>query len=98
VAPQGVLSDMEANNLIALRYVDDAYAPTMSYPLNPNGSISSVAGISDQTGRVMALMPHPEGYLFRTQHPTWTRGGVPEEGMGLMVFRNAVRYVRESLL
>jgi len=70
----------------------------MSYPLNPNGSISSVAGISDRTGRLMALMPHPEGYLFRTQHPAWTRGGVPADGMGLMVFRNAVRYVRETLV
>jgi len=98
VAPQGVLSDMEAKNLIALRYTDDNDVPTMSYPRNPNGSISSVAGISDETGRLMALMPHPEGYLFRTQHPTWTRGGVPDEGMGLMIFRNAVRYVRETLL
>lgn len=98
VAPPAVLSEMEAQNLVALRYADEAYAPTMAYPLNPNGSVSSIAGICDLTGRLMALMPHPEGYLFRTQHPTWTRGDVPAEGMGLAMFRNAVDYVRETLL
>ncbi len=98
VAPRAVLSEIEAGNLVTLRYADENYAPTMSYPGNPNGSASSIAGICDETGRLMALMPHPEGYLFRTQHPTWTRGGIPEQGMGLMVFRNAVAYVRENLL
>jgi phosphoribosylformylglycinamidine (FGAM) synthase-like amidotransferase family enzyme len=98
MAPPEVLSDMEGRHLITLRYADEDYVPTQAYPLNPNGSMSSIAGISDESGRLMALMPHPEGYLFRTQHPTWTRGGVPEEGMGLAVFRNAVSYVRETLL
>ncbi len=98
VAPPAVLSAMEAQQLVVLRYADEDYAPTMVYPLNPNGSLSSIAGICDPTGRLMALMPHPEGYLLRTQHPTWTRGEVPAEGMGLMMFRNAVAYVRETLL
>ncbi|MBN2223234.1 MAG: phosphoribosylformylglycinamidine synthase subunit PurQ [Deltaproteobacteria bacterium] len=98
VAPPAVLSAIEAKHLVVARYADENYTPTMSYPLNPNGSLSSVAGICDQTGRLMALMPHPEGYLFRSQHPTWTRGNIPEEGMGLMVFKNAVTYVRENLI
>jgi phosphoribosylformylglycinamidine (FGAM) synthase-like amidotransferase family enzyme len=98
VAPPAVLSAIEAKHLVVARYADENYTPTMSYPFNPNGSVSSIAGICDQTGRLMALMPHPEGYLFRSQHPTWTKGNIPEEGMGLMVFRNAVRYVRENLL
>lgn len=98
VAPPPVLSALEAQKLVVLRYADEGYAPTMAYPLNPNGSLSSIAGICDPTGRLMALMPHPEGYLLRTQHPTWTRGEVPAEGMGLMMFRNAVAYVRETLL
>jgi phosphoribosylformylglycinamidine (FGAM) synthase-like amidotransferase family enzyme len=97
VATEGVLAEIEQKNLVALRYADEDYRPTMSYPENPNGSLSSIAGITDETGRLMALMPHPEGYLMRTQHPAWTRGGLPEEGMGLLVFKNAVRYVRENL-
>jgi phosphoribosylformylglycinamidine synthase subunit PurQ / glutaminase len=98
VAPAAVISVMEAERLVVLRYADQDYIPTMSYPGNPNGSVSSIAGICDPTGRLMALMPHPEGYLFRTQHPTWTRGEAPAEGMGLKMFRNAVDYVRETLL
>jgi len=98
VAPPDVLADMEEQKLVVLRYADKAYTPTMAYPENPNGSLSSIAGICDPTGRLMALMPHPEGYLFRTQHPTWTRGDIPAEGMGLVMFRNAVGYVRETLL
>ncbi len=98
VAPPAVLAEIESQNLVVLRYADGNDTPTMSYPDNPNGSASAIAGICDPTGRLMALMPHPEGYLFRSQHPTWTRGGVPEQGMGLMVFKNAVGYVRRNLL
>ena len=27
---------------------------------NPNGSAKSIAGITDKTGRILGLMPHPE--------------------------------------
>jgi len=30
-------------------------------------------------------------------HPRWTREKVPEEGMGLALFRNAVEYIRNNL-
>ena len=62
------------------------------YPDNPNGSLADVAGVCDATGRVCGLMPHPERYIERTQHPRWTRGEGAEEGDGLRVFRNAVGY------
>lgn len=67
------------------------------YPANPNGSQGDVAGICDATGRVFGLMPHPERFVDRTQHPQWTRTGrnqqgASEEGAGLAIFRNAVRY------
>jgi phosphoribosylformylglycinamidine synthase len=32
----------------------------LKYENNPNGSMNSVAGISNQAGNVAALMPHPE--------------------------------------
>lgn len=67
--------------------------PTMEYPWNPNGSIRSIAGLCDPTGRVFGLMPHPECYLERTHHPRWTREELPEEGDGLMFFRNAALYL-----
>ncbi|MDY0000918.1 MAG: phosphoribosylformylglycinamidine synthase subunit PurQ, partial [Polyangia bacterium] len=44
------------------------------------------------------LMPHPEAYLHRTNHPQWTRRrDLPEAGAGLAIFRNAVAYLRETL-
>ena len=61
-------------------------------PENPNGSVANIAGLSDTTGRVLGLMPHPERYLFATQHPQWTRNGLRGEGDGMKIFRNAVDY------
>ncbi len=82
-----------------LQYSDEAYhEPVMDYPLNPNGSIDAVAGICDETGRLLGMMPHPEAFLHRTNHPRWTREELPEEGMGVAFFRNAVQYIRNHLL
>ncbi|HRX85913.1 MAG TPA: phosphoribosylformylglycinamidine synthase subunit PurQ [Phycisphaerae bacterium] len=57
---------------------------------NPNGSWGDLAGLTDATGRILGLMPHPERYVRRTQHPFWTAGDLPEEGDGLAIFRAAV--------
>jgi phosphoribosylformylglycinamidine synthase len=62
------------------------------YPDNPNGSMGNVAGVCDETGRVLGLMPHPERYIEATQHPHWTRGRVCQPGDGLRLFRNAREY------
>jgi phosphoribosylformylglycinamidine synthase len=96
VAPEDVLDEMKNKNLITFQYATADYKPTMDYPENPNGSYRSIAGITDETGRLMALMPHPEGYIFRTQHPRWTREDLPDEGAGLSIFKNAVEYIRNS--
>ena len=94
-----VLEEIEAKSLSVLKYSDPDYsAPTMEYPLNPNGSMNAIAGICDETGRLFGLMPHPEAYVHRTHHPRWTREDLPEEGMGLWLFQNAVRFVREEIL
>ena len=61
-------------------------------PENPNGSMANIAGLSDPSGRVLGLMPHPERFIFGTQHPQWTRSKLPDEGQGLQLFRNAVAY------
>jgi phosphoribosylformylglycinamidine synthase len=65
---------------------------TLPFPINPNGSMANLAGLSDPSGRVLGLMPHPERFLFATQHPHWTRLGLRGEGAGLRLFRNAVEY------
>jgi phosphoribosylformylglycinamidine synthase subunit PurQ / glutaminase len=50
-APDEDLDRMEANGQIAFRYVAGE---------NPNGSVRDVAGVVNETGNVLGLMPHPE--------------------------------------
>ncbi len=99
VASDKVLERIETLNLAVLKYSDPGYsAPTMEFPLNPNGSLNAIAGLCDETGRLMGLMPHPEAFVHRTNHPRWTREELPEEGDGLLLFRNAADFVRSNLL
>jgi phosphoribosylformylglycinamidine synthase len=99
VESEEVLQKIESLHLSVLKYSDSAYsAPTMEFPLNPNGSMNAIAGLCDESGRLMGLMPHPEAFLHRTNHPRWTRESLPEEGDGLILFRNALEYLRSNLL
>lgn len=69
-----------------------------NYPWNPNGSELDIAGICDPTGRILGLMPHPERFIRRTQHPAWTRNpGKSKVAEGLRLYQNAVDYVRSNL-
>ncbi len=77
---------------IALRYVNAEGTPASGYPANPNGSVEDIAGLTDSTGRVLGLMPHPERHIDRTQHPRWTRGEGSDQGEGLKMFQNAVKH------
>jgi phosphoribosylformylglycinamidine synthase I len=79
---------------VAFRYVDED-GNEGGYPVNPNGSVDAIAGLTDATGRVLGMMPHPERFIRRTQHPRWTREG-NVDGDGMTIFSNAVKYVREN--
>jgi len=89
-----LLERLEAAGQVAARYVGPDDRPTMEWPHNPNGSPRSVAGISDPSGRLFGLMPHPDAYLYPFHHPHWRRreraGTLPDEGEGLAIFRNGV--------
>jgi phosphoribosylformylglycinamidine synthase subunit PurQ / glutaminase len=50
-APEGVLDRIEGNGQVAYRY-----APGH----NPNGSARDIAGVRNEAGNVVGLMPHPE--------------------------------------
>jgi phosphoribosylformylglycinamidine synthase subunit PurQ / glutaminase len=90
-----VLRRLRDNNQIVVRYVD-AGGEFGGYPVNPNGSVEHIAGICDETGRIFGMMPHPENYILRTQHPRWTREDLPLEGDGLVLFRNGVDYIKRN--
>ncbi len=89
-----ILSAVRDRGLAALRYVSRSGSPAV-YPENPNGSLDDIAGISDATGRVFGLMPHPEAFLFPENHPEWSRGGA-RKGEGLAFFTAGVSAARSS--
>lgn len=89
-----VLDRIENKNLHALQYCNPEGIISMKYPENPNGAINAIAGVCDESGRIFGLMPHPEAYVNRVNHPRWTREKLPEEGQGLAIFRNAIHFIR----
>ncbi len=57
-ASEETLDELEAEDRVVFRYCDrDGNVTPES---NPNGSQRNIAGISDETGRILGLMPHPE--------------------------------------
>ena len=90
------LEELKAQGQIAFKYVDEN-GREGPYPVNPNGSIDSIAGLTDTTGRVLGLMPHPERHVRPTQHPHWSRLKDRADGDGMTIFNNAVKYVQENL-
>ncbi len=95
-APALVLDQIEFNGQVVFRYAS-TNSNVPKYPDNPNGSDRHIAGICDPTGRIFGMMPHPERFLSRFNHPRWTREELPEEGDGLAIFRNAVDNVKWNL-
>ena len=57
-ADSDTLKDLEDNQQILFRYVNSH--GQMTEEANPNGSLQNIAGISNQQGNVLGMMPHPE--------------------------------------
>lgn len=76
----------------AVKYVKSGHA-SLLYTRDVNGSTQDIAGLQDDTGRVFGLMPHPERFIFRSQHydPDWN--GDREHGWGHYLFAS----VRDAL-
>ena len=52
------LDRLESNGQVLFRYCDPAGEPTPAS--NPNGSLNNIAGITNEQGNVLGMMPHPE--------------------------------------
>jgi phosphoribosylformylglycinamidine synthase len=57
-APEETLAEMERGDQIVFRYTDAFGAETPD--ANPNGSVAGIAGVCNERGNVVGLMPHPE--------------------------------------
>lgn len=109
-APKNIIEKIEKQNLVVFRYIDENGKPTQKYPDNPNGAINAIAGICDPSGKILGLMPHPERFVFREQHPNWRRmkinksirqvedarrGTQDLRPQGLPIFESMINYVKK---
>lgn len=60
-ADDATLARLEGEGRVVFRYVDAHNEATVA--ANPNGSLNNIAGITNDTGTVVGLMPHPERAL-----------------------------------
>ena len=96
-----ILEQLQSQHLIAARYTTGEICRYQSLAPNPNGSLADVAALTDVSGRILGIMPHPERALNFTNLPHWPylkekyqRAGIelPTTGPGLKIFQNAVNY------
>lgn len=100
-ADEAVLGEMRAKGLVALSYTKGEISSYLDLPANPNGSIEDIAGVTNQSGRILGLMPHPERAIAFTHQPHWPtlandlrrkNKPLPTGGPGLQIFKNAINY------
>jgi len=98
-----VLEKLKQENMIAAKYVEGEICQEQNLPANPNGSLDNIAAITDKSGKLIGMMPHPERTINFTQHPLWTlekekyiRKGkqIPSQGAGQAIFDNGVAYFK----
>jgi hypothetical protein len=102
-ANDDIRQQVQAQALNCLTYCTADGTPSSEYPINPNGAELNCAGLCDSTGQVFGLMPHPEAFLSLYNHPNWGNikrhnADVPEEGLGLKIFKNIVEHVSSVTL
>ncbi|MCD6399946.1 phosphoribosylformylglycinamidine synthase subunit PurQ [candidate division WOR-3 bacterium] len=101
---KAVIEQLFVNNQVVIQYaLPDGNPAEGKFPFNPNGSINDIAGICDPTGRIFGLMPHPEAFNHRTNHPDWTRdreimkrrGKKPDSNLtpGICMLKNGVDFI-----
>jgi len=82
------LAELEKNEQIVLRYVDENNIPTSDS--NPNGSMDNIAGICNKEGNAMGLMPHPE----RASMPILSPDSQPE---GRIIFDSMLQMLEGGI-
>lgn len=100
-ADDTILKKINKEKLIAARYVKGEICRYQMLKTNPNGALENIAAITDVSGRILGMMPHPERAVFFHHLPHWPylkekylreNRTIPEFGPGLQIFKNAVNY------
>ncbi|RMF06033.1 phosphoribosylformylglycinamidine synthase I [Candidatus Woesearchaeota archaeon] len=85
------------NDQIAFRYCNEEGNVINEFPVNPNGSLYSIAALTNPEGNVMAIMPHPERAMEKRQVPGF-QGSYEESrqhGPGSKIFFSMKEYIEE---
>jgi phosphoribosylformylglycinamidine synthase subunit PurQ / glutaminase len=97
-----LITSLENSGKVVMQYVDGLnFEPTMEYPYNPNGSMNSIAAITNDKGTILGMMPHPEAFLMPWHHPMYPRLKAQDRlkqigTPGTALFQNAVDRLRGS--
>ena len=63
----------------------------LTYTEDVNGSYGRIAALTDPSGMVLGLMPHPEAFVSKI---TYRKTGQQSDGDGLLIFKNIVRILK----
>jgi len=96
VRDNAMLVQLEKKGLVVLKYSDEKGNTDVGYPQNPNGSPRNIAGICDSTGKIFALMPHPEVAVRAECFPRFT-SGISHEKNSIRFFQNIVKAASEYI-
>jgi len=100
-ASDSVITQIEEKKLVAARYVNGEMCKYANLNANPNGALHDIAAITDVSGKILGMMPHPERAIDFTQRPDWTlikeqhkREGklVPIHASGIKIFENGIKH------
>ena len=86
--------EADETNVVA-RYVDPNHKNTEYYPFNPNGSNAGVAGVCNEDGRVMIMMPHPERTYLAKQY-SWSPSEWQQYSPWFKMFDNAYQFAKKN--
>ena len=78
--------------LVPITYANDEGLTTESYPQNPNGSLSGIAGVTNASGTITLMMPHPERSFLSAQH-SWKPENWDEYSPWIKFFLNAREFI-----
>ena len=91
---QVLIQQLLQNEQLLFRYCDDLGNIADKFPINPNGSLINIAGITNKKGNVLAMMPHPERASWMHQVPGRHILG-EDAGPGRKIFESIKLYLKK---
>ena len=87
------LDNLSSNKVTSIAYADHKGNQTEEYPANPNGSIDGIAGVTNESGNVTIMMPHPERAFLNDQY-SWSPEDWSHYSPWIRFFLNAREFIK----